>query len=444
MDLNSNSSSDFIYQVPDKQSEEIFTAFQELPSHGFNILIKAKRFGKWFLLKGLKEEYRQDPVFQKVLHKEFEIMAGLLHPSIVSVFSKEEVAPYGMCIVMEYIDGITLTEFMLQQQTEEQRLRIFFSILDAIRYIHTRQVVHRDLKPSNILVTHNNRNVKIIDFGLSDTDYYTILKEPAGTRKYMSPEQQLGNTPDVRNDIYSLGVILMNLNLGKSYQGIIKRCVAPIEKRFSDIDQLEKALQDISNRKKRRWLVGLTAVTIILTSLIVWQSVQLQQLSDERSLSADSISAMKQTITLTNRKHNEKLKEQEKVITEISDSLERVNSLRQKWEEQEKHNQLLRQCIENGKKEMDRCILETQYQKYLDTLSSYSIYYNDIPKTYEKFAKIWDAPKKYSQSLASILTANECIQIEQVMNNYIRDTYIKKWNSIVEKLRIQEESQRTP
>ena len=93
---------------------------------------------------------------------------------------------------------------------------------------------------------------------------------------------------------------------------------------------------------------------------------------------------------------------------------------------------------------MDRCILETQYQKYLDTLSSYSIYYNDIPKTYEKFAKIWDAPKKYSQSLASILTANECIQIEQVMNNYIRDTYIKKWNSIVEKLRIQEESQRTP
>ena len=258
--MDTTSSSNFIYHNI-QETEAGFTNFMELPSQGFNILIKAKRFGKWFLLKGLKEEYRHNPVFQEVLRKEFEIMANLSHPSIVSVFSKEEIAPYGMCIVMEYIDGITLTEFMLQQQTEEQRLRIFYGILDAIRYIHSHQVVHRDLKPSNILITHNNRNVKIIDFGLSDTDYYTILKEPAGTKKYMSPEQQLGNTPDVRNDIYSLGVILMNLNPGKAYHGIIKRCIAPIEQRFSDIDQLEKALQDVSNRKKRRWLVGLTALT---------------------------------------------------------------------------------------------------------------------------------------------------------------------------------------
>lgn len=438
MDLNSNSSSDFIYQIPDKQSEEIFTAFQELPSHGFNILIKAKRFGKWFLLKGLKEEYRQDPVFQKVLHKEFEIMAGLSHPSIVSVFSKEEVAPYGMCIVMEYIDGITLTDFMLQQQTEEQRLRIFFSILDATRYIHTRQVVHRDLKPSNILVTHNNRNVKIIDFGLSDTDYYTILKEPAGTRKYMSPEQQLGSTPDVRNDIYSLGIILMNLNLGKSYQGIIKRCVAPIEKRFSDIDQLEKALQDISNRKKRRWLVGLTAVTIILASLIVWQSVQLQQLSDERSLSADSISAMKQTITLTNRKHNEKLKEQEKVITEISDSLERVNLLNQKLSYLEEHDMKVKQSIEESKKAMDRYILNTGVPQYLDTLSSLSYYRNE--RYVDPLTKLWEYIKTYCREQLPELTDNERSQIEYLLNNYVYEKYTKKWADKITKL----SNQQTP
>ena len=371
--MDTTSSSNFIYHNI-QETEAGFTNFMELPSQGFNILIKAKRFGKWFLLKGLKEEYRHNPVFQEVLRKEFEIMANLSHPSIVSVFSKEEIAPYGMCIVMEYIDGITLTEFMLQQQTEEQRLRIFYGILDAIRYIHSHQVVHRDLKPSNILITHNNRNVKIIDFGLSDTDYYTILKEPAGTKKYMSPEQQLGNTPDVRNDIYSLGVILMNLNPGKAYHGIIKRCIAPIEQRFSDIDQLEKALQDVSNRKKRRWLVGLTALTIILASLIVWQSVQLQQLSDERSLSADSISAMKQMIILTNRNYNEKLKNQEKVITEISDSLERVNLLNQKLSHLEKHDMKVKQSIEESKKEMDRYILNTGVPQYLDTLSSLLYY----------------------------------------------------------------------
>ena len=236
MDINSNSSSDFIYNNIIQEGEKDFTNFSERPSQGFNIMIKAKRFGKWFLLKGLKEEYRHDPVYQKVLRKEFEIMASLSHPSVVSVFSLEEVHPYGTCIVMEYVDGITLVEFMLHPQSTDQRLRVFYNILDAMRYIHANQVTHRDLKPSNILVTHNNRNVKIIDFGLSDTDYFSILKEPAGTQQYMSPEQQSGSTPDARNDIYSLGVILMNLNLGKSYQGIVKRCVAPIEQRYADVD----------------------------------------------------------------------------------------------------------------------------------------------------------------------------------------------------------------
>ena len=428
--MDTTSSSNFIYHNI-QETEAGFTNFMELPSQGFNILIKAKRFGKWFLLKGLKEEYRHNPVFQEVLRKEFEIMANLSHPSIVSVFSKEEIAPYGMCIVMEYIDGITLTEFMLQQQTEEQRLRIFYGILDAIRYIHSHQVVHRDLKPSNILITHNNRNVKIIDFGLSDTDYYTILKEPAGTKKYMSPEQQLGNTPDVRNDIYSLGVILMNLNPGKAYHGIIKRCIAPIEQRFSDIDQLEKALQDVSNRKKRRWLVGLTALTIILASLIVWQSVQLQQLSDERSLSTDSISAMKQMITLTNQKHNEKLKEQEKVITEISDSLERVNLLNQKLSYLEKHEMKVKQSIEDGKKEMDRYMLSTGILQHVDTLSS--ILYYKADKYSNLATEVLEHAKAYSRQLAPELTENECSQIEYLLNNSVHEKYTKKWlNKITE------------
>ena len=368
--MDTTSSSNFIYHNI-QETEAGFTNFMELPSQGFNILIKAKRFGKWFLLKGLKEEYRHNPVFQEVLRKEFEIMANLSHPSIVSVFSKEEIAPYGMCIVMEYIDGITLTEFMLQQQTEEQRLRIFYGILDAIRYIHSHQVVHRDLKPSNILITHNNRN------------------------------------------------------------GIIKRCIAPIEQRFSDIDQLEKALQDVSNRKKRRWLVGLTALTIILASLIVWQSVQLQQLSDERSLSTDSISAMKQMITLTNQKHNEKLKEQEKVITEISDSLERVNLLNQKLSYLEKHEMKVKQSIEDGKKEMDRYMLSTGILQHVDTLSS--ILYYKADKYSNLATEVLEHAKAYSRQLAPELTENECSQIEYLLHNYVHEKYTKKWlNKITE------------
>lgn len=418
MDMDMDSSSDFIYNSNIQENEKEFTQFTELPSQGFNILIKAKRFGKWFLLKGLKEEYRHDPVYQKILHKEFEIMANLSHPSVVSVFSLEEVHPYGTCIVMEYIDGITLVEFMLHPQSIEQRLRIFYNILDAMRYIHAHQVIHRDLKPSNILVTHNNRNVKIIDFGLSDTDYFAILKEPAGTRQYMSPEQQSSSTPDVRNDIYSLGVILMNLNLGKSYHGVVKRCVAPIEQRYADVDQLEKALDNVVNRKKRQWTIILTVVTFILATLIVWQGVLIRDLSDERLSSADTINAMKNQIQESNRAHDEQLKQQNQIITEISDSLERVNSMRQKWDKQQAHAQLYNQAVENGKKEMDRFIKEINYIHFLDTVSSAPIYmYSGF--RHAALSKIEKHVDTYCNNLDSRLSEDERAQIKFLLSKYI-------------------------
>lgn len=68
------------------------------------------------------------------------------------------------------------------------------------------------LKPSNVMITHNGGYVKLIDFGLADTDSHTILKQPAGTLSYMAPEQAQMAQADVRNDIYSLGVIMQEMN----------------------------------------------------------------------------------------------------------------------------------------------------------------------------------------------------------------------------------------
>ena len=61
--------------------------------------------------------------------------------------------------------------------------------MDALEYIHGKQTAHRDLKPSNIMITRNGQHVKLIDFGLSDTDDYAVYKQPAGTEGYISPEQ---------------------------------------------------------------------------------------------------------------------------------------------------------------------------------------------------------------------------------------------------------------
>ena len=116
-------------------------------------------------------------------------------------------------------------------------------MLEAVRFMHLKQTVHRDLKPSNILVTRKGRNVKLIDFSLSDSESHLLLKSNAGTALYASPEQLGGGECDYRSDIYSLGVILSQMSSRRSYRSVSRRCTRkePL-KRFQNIDQLSKAL----------------------------------------------------------------------------------------------------------------------------------------------------------------------------------------------------------
>ena len=221
--------------IEESRRSEQFSDFTSIHCKGFNLLCKAKRYGRWWVLKGLKEPYRQDENYKNLLHKEFDILISLQHPNIVSAYSMEEIPEMGICIVMEWIDGITL-EHWSGRKTEGEA--IFLQLLDAVHYIHAKQIVHRDLKPSNIMITHNGNHVKLIDFGLSDTDDFAILKQPAGTPGYISPEQIVSQQADIRNDIFSIGCILEKILPGKPYTAIIKRCKAPIAQRYANVDEL--------------------------------------------------------------------------------------------------------------------------------------------------------------------------------------------------------------
>ena len=93
---------------------DVFTTYTEFPSHGFNQLYKAQRYGKWFVLKGLKPEHQQETVYKRLLVKEFELGVQMDHPNIVRTFSYETDPVAGPVIVMEYVDGMTLKEFLKQ------------------------------------------------------------------------------------------------------------------------------------------------------------------------------------------------------------------------------------------------------------------------------------------------------------------------------------------
>ncbi|MBR1464078.1 MAG: serine/threonine protein kinase [Prevotella sp.] len=196
-----------------------FTDISAMPSKGHCCLYRAKRYGRYFLLKCLKPELCAEPVYQQMLRKEFEILMRLQHPAILQAVNFEPVMlpdreDAAVCIVTEWIDGDTLDDFLTTHPTLAERRHIATELAEALAYIHSQQVVHRDLKPSNIMVTHNGHYLKVIDFGLADTDSHAILKQPAGTLKYMSPEQAQQAIPDVRNDIYSLGIIFQEMELG--------------------------------------------------------------------------------------------------------------------------------------------------------------------------------------------------------------------------------------
>ena len=262
-----------------------FTDIETLPSSGTCDLFRAKRYGRWYLLKCLKAKYATDSACQQMLRKEFEIVISLQHTSVMQVTGIEEVSLPGrgkvLCIIAEWIDGRTLNDFLTENPSQRERRRIATELCEAVAYIHSQQVVHRDLKPSNIMITHNGDYVRIIDFGLADTNSHTILKQPAGTLRYMAPEQLQFAVADVRNDIYSLGVVMKQMNLGGGkYRKVVRRCLSPVEERYQNMEAL---LDDLRSQRRQRlaWGTGVLAVAAVI-ALLLGQVSHLQQEANEQ------------------------------------------------------------------------------------------------------------------------------------------------------------------
>lgn len=237
-----------------KQTEEFFSNISLLSQQGaMSLIYTAKRHGKRVIVKRLKPEHRNDAKYKTLFYQEFENAYKLNHHNIVSFYDKgmDNDGPF---YYMEYIDGRPLTEIITKHGITDGKFikNIAIQILDGLSYVHKQQIYHRDLKPDNILITYKGDNVKLIDFGLALSDAFDDDLAKVGTPKYAAPEQKnKGNQADQRADIYSFGMILLEMLTGSTdylhhaakradkITEIIGKCIEVSQKkRFQNVNEI--------------------------------------------------------------------------------------------------------------------------------------------------------------------------------------------------------------
>ncbi len=244
-------------------TEPFFSSYEEIGHGTTHVLYKARRYGRWYVLKGLNKELQGNALYEEWLYKEYSIGVQFDHPNIIRIESLEDNIVAGKCIVMEYVEGETLDRWLQHKHSLSERKTVLSQLLDAVNHCHSRNLYHHDLKPSNILVTNDNR-VKLIDFGLSDGPQYAAFKQATGTEGFAAPEQVKGDTADQRADIYALGR-LIEMIVPHRYRRAVRmaRQTNP-EHRQPSVDVLRRTL------RSRWWICMLPLlIAILLTAFFV-------------------------------------------------------------------------------------------------------------------------------------------------------------------------------
>jgi len=227
------------------------------------------------IIKHLCSEKAGQPQLQRLFFKEYNILRDLDHPNIVKIIrrgSSEDLHYY----LIEFVNGRNLKELIDEgngiTQKDGKRKRMYdiaMGLLHGLQGIHEEGIIHRDIKPANILITNTANKVKIIDFGLAKTDEYQDKIREAGTRPYNAPElRKKAYAADNRADIYSFGIILLEMITGRNniefinlmpdhtihLKNIIKKCTEErVEKRYNYISEILEEFSKNEVIEEMKW-----------------------------------------------------------------------------------------------------------------------------------------------------------------------------------------------
>jgi len=222
---------------------------------GMAYVYKAKdlKLNRFVAVKVLREEYTENEQFIKKFDRESQAAAGLSHPNIVSVY---DVGVDGEVyfIVMEFVDGITLKQYLDKkgQLDYEEATNFIIDIAEALKCAHSHQIIHRDIKPHNIMLT-KDLMPKVTDFGIAraiTSSTITMTNQTMGSVHYISPEQARGGFVDERSDLYSLGIMYFELLTGQlpfDEESTVTIAIKHIQEDITPPKQLNPAIPDSVN-----------------------------------------------------------------------------------------------------------------------------------------------------------------------------------------------------
>lgn len=243
----------------EQATQQKWTEIEHLPEwdEEYYDVYTAKKHGKWLMLKTLKPAYKDDPRFQAMIEKEFDVRYNLAHPNIIMINDFEEVPGLGMCIITDDVYGESLQKLIDTGKVDEEIVgKVVTNLVQALEYIQTNHIVHHPLTAGRVIFTENIRNLKVIDVGFDQKHHLT----PA----------------DAREDIYNFGVILKKTldavpgGGDPSLRKIADRCMAGDEsRRYRDVQALKSALNNNSNNKL---YVTVIIFLVIMVAVLAWLS----------------------------------------------------------------------------------------------------------------------------------------------------------------------------